>query len=294
MNLIDIGANLTHDAFAADREAVLARAKASGVTGMVVTGSSLACSRAALALAQAHPDLLRCTAGVHPHHAADEKPCSLAELATLWAAPEVVAVGETGLDFFRDFSPRSEQERVFEWHLEQAGRTGLPLFLHERDAHARFLPMIRACRDLLSDAVVHCFTGDRTALYAYLDLGLYIGITGWICDERRGAHLLELVRDIPAERLLIETDCPYLLPRDLRPRPRDGRNEPAFLSHVLAAVARARGDEPALLGQQTTTNARQFFRWPAENGASGPERPAANRFIAQAGVVAGRTHSIEP
>lgn len=268
MGLIDIGANLTHDSFAADCEAVLARAEAAGVTGLVVTGSSLACSRAALALAQAHPHALRCTAGVHPHHAAHQAPSALAELATLWDAPEVVAIGETGLDFFRDFSPRSEQERVFEWHLEQAARTGLPLFLHERDAHARFLPMIRACRDLLSDAVVHCFTGDRTALYAYLDLGLYIGITGWICDERRGAHLQELVRDIPAERLLIETDSPYLLPRDLRPRPRDGRNEPAYLPHVLAAVARARGDDSALLAQQTTTNARRFFRWSGEADAA--------------------------
>ncbi len=268
MGLIDIGANLTHDSFAADCGAVLARAEAAGVTGMVVTGSSLACSRAALVLAQAHPHALRSTAGVHPHHAAHQAPSALAELATLWDAPEVVAIGETGLDFFRDFSPRSEQERVFEWHLEQAAYTGLPLFLHERDAHARFLPMIRTCRDLLSDAVVHCFTGDRAALYAYLDLGMYVGITGWICDERRGAHLLELVRDIPAEHLLIETDSPYLLPRDLRPRPRDGRNEPAFLPHVLAAVARARGDDPALLTQQTTTNARRFFRWPAENDAA--------------------------
>ncbi len=268
MSLIDIGVNLTHDSFADDCGAVLARAEAAGVAGLVVTGSSLACSRAALALAQAHPHALRSTAGVHPHHATHHAPSALAELATLWDVPEVVAIGETGLDFFRDFSPRSEQERVFEWHLEQAARTGLPLFLHERDAHGRFLPMIRACRDLFSEAVVHCFTGDRAALYAYLDLGLYVGITGWICDERRGAHLLELVRDIPVERLLIETDSPYLLPRDLRPRPRDGRNEPAFLPHVLAAVARARGDDPALLGQQTTTNARRFFRWPAETDAA--------------------------
>jgi TatD DNase family protein len=190
------------------------------------------------------------------------------------------------LDFFRDFSPRSEQERVFEWHLEQAVHAGLPVFLHERDAHARFLPMIRACRDLLSDAVVHCFTGDRAALYAYLDLNLYIGITGWICDERRGAHLLDLVRDIPADRLLIETDCPYLLPRDLRPRPRDGRNEPAFLPHVLTAVARARGDDPALLAQQTTANARRFFRWPAAQGVA--ERSATESLSCQFPDAAGR------
>ena len=263
-DLLDIGANLTHDAFDADRPAVLERAEAAGVAGMVVTGSSLPCSRKALDLARAHPDLLRSTAGVHPHHAAEHAAAQLDELAQLWAAPEVVAIGETGLDFFRDFAPRAAQERVFEWHLEQAARHRLPLFLHEREAHARFLPMIRAARDALADAVVHCFTGDRTALYAYLDLDLYIGITGWICDERRGRHLLELVRDIPAERLMIETDCPYLLPRDLRPRPRDGRNEPAFLPHVLDAVARARGEDPAALAELTTANARRFFCWPVD------------------------------
>lgn len=278
MGLIDIGANLTHDSFAADCGAVLARAAAAGVTGLVVTGSSLACSRAALALTQAHPRMLRCTAGVHPHHAAHQAPSALTELTTLWDAPEVVAVGETGLDFFRDFSPRSEQERVFEWHLEQAARHRLPLFLHEREAHARFLPMIRAARDALTDAVVHCFTGDRTALYAYLDLDLYIGITGWICDERRGRHLQDLVRDIPSERLMIETDCPYLLPRDLRPRPRDGRNEPAFLPHVLTAVACARGEDSAALAEQTTANARRFFRWPAD--ARGVAHPVCASSIA--------------
>ncbi|MFZ5532687.1 MAG: TatD family hydrolase [Pseudomonadota bacterium] len=274
MNLVDIGANLTHDAFDNDRAAVLERAKAAGVAGMVVTGSSLPCSRKALAIARAHPELLRSTAGVHPHHAAEHGAAALDELAQLWAEPEVVAIGETGLDFFRDFSPRATQERVFEWHLEQAARHRLPLFLHERDAHARFLPMIRAARDALADAVVHCFTGERAALYAYLDLDLYIGITGWICDERRGRHLLDLVRDIPAERLMIETDCPYLLPRDLRPRPRDGRNEPALLPHVLDAVARARGEEAQSLARQTTANARRFFRWTVGQVRSDAAEPA--------------------
>lgn len=275
-DLVDIGANLTHDAFGADRPAVLDRARAAGVAGMVVTGSSLPCSLEALALARSHPEHLRCTAGIHPHHAAEQSPAQLDELAQLWAAPEVVAIGETGLDFFRDFSPRAAQERVFEWHLEQAAHHRLPLFLHEREAHARFLPMLRAARDAVTDAVVHCFTGERAALHAYLDLDLYIGITGWICDERRGRHLLELVRDIPAERLMIETDCPYLLPRDLRPRPRDGRNEPAFLPHVLAAVARARGDDPAALAQHTSANARRFFRWPAKARGVVPSVPASS------------------
>ncbi len=276
MDLVDIGANLPHDAFDPDRAAVLDRARAAGVAGLVVTGSSLSCSLQALGLARAHPALLRCTAGVHPHHAADHDPTQLDELARLWAAPEVVAIGETGLDFFRDFSPRAMQERVLERLVEQAAHHRLPLFLHEREAHARFLPMIRAARDAVTDAVVHCFTGDRAALHAYLDLDLYIGITGWICDERRGRHLLELVRDIPAERLMIETDCPYLLPRDLRPRPRDGRNEPAFLPHVLTAVARARGEDPAALARQTTANARRFFRWAAdERGIVHPARASS-------------------
>ena len=135
----------------------------------------------------------------------------------------------------------------------------MPLFLHERDARERFVEMLGAHRKSVP-AVLHCFTGTREDLKAYLDLDLYIGVTGWICDERRGLHLRELIRDIPANRLMIETDAPFLLPRSLPNKPKDGRNEPAFLPHVLRAVADALGKPVAEVAQATTRTAKEFFR----------------------------------
>ncbi len=169
-------------------------------------------------------------------------------------------MGECGLDFNRDFSPRSQQERVLEEHLQLAAETGLPVFLHERDADQRMIELLRHFRDRLSAAVIHCFTGEKRALYGYLDMDLHIGITGWICDERRGTHLHPLVRDIPAGRLMLETDAPYLLPRTLRPKPKSGHNEPAFLTEVLREVARHRGETEVELARHTTATARRFFR----------------------------------
>ena len=262
MSLIDIGANLTHESFADDLPDVLGRATAAGVTRLIVTGADLASSRAARELAHAH-DVLYATAGIHPHHAGDATPHALRELQALLDDERVVAVGETGLDFFRDFSPRDVQARSFEAHMEIAARNQMPLFLHERDAYPRFADMLRVHRADLGKVVVHCFTGERSALHAYLDLDCHIGITGWICDERRGAHLLELVQDIPAERLMIETDAPYLMPRTLRPKPRTRRNEPCHLAHIAAFVAERRGIDAASLAAQTTDNAADFFGLPA-------------------------------
>jgi len=259
--LIDIGVNLGHDSYDADREAVLARAAAAGVVQMLVTGSSLAGSRHAIALAQQHPGRLFATAGVHPHHAAELTAERAAELAELARAPEVVAVGECGLDYFRDFSPREAQRQAFHRQLELARALGKPLFLHQRDSHADFLAILRE-HGREHTGVAHCFTGRREELHAYLELGLAIGITGWICDERRGAHLLPLVREIPDGRLLLETDAPYLLPRDLEPRPASRRNEPAYLPHIAAVVARARGEALESLACSSTQAARSLFGLP--------------------------------
>ena len=173
------------------------------------------------------------------------------------------AVGECGLDFDRDFSPRPLQEKALEEQLALAVELQMPVFLHEREASQRLLEILRDYRDRLPAAVVHCFTGERRALYAYLDLDLHIGITGWVCDERRGTHLHPLLRDIPDERLMLETDAPFLLPRTLRPKPKSGRNEPAFLGEVLREVALHRGQPEDSLAAQTTRNARAFFGIPA-------------------------------
>ncbi len=262
MQLIDIGANLTHDSFDRDRDAVLQRARDAGVTRMIVTGASREHSPQALELARRHPGELFATVGVHPHHATEYTAECDAEMRALHAHPEVVAVGECGLDYFRDFSPRPMQRKAFEQQLQIGVDTGKPLFLHQRDAHADFMAMMKNFAGRLGPAVVHCFTGTREELFDYLDQDWHVGITGWLCDERRGAHLRELVKSIPAHRLMIETDAPYLLPRNLVPMPKDRRNEPAFLPHIAAEIARDRGETLEAVTATTTAAATAFFRLP--------------------------------
>jgi TatD DNase family protein len=260
--LIDIGINLAHDSYDSDRNEVIARAAAAGVTQLIVTGSSAASSRMAISLSRQHPGRLFATAGVHPHHAAELTSGVLAELGELTLEPQVVAVGECGLDYFRNYSPHTAQRQAFHRQLELAARCGKPVFLHQRDAHEDFIAVLREHWPALAGGVAHCFTGGAAELECYLELGLAIGITGWICDERRGAHLLELVRRIPADRLLLETDGPYLLPRDLRPKPSSRRNEPVYLPHIAAVVARARGEPVESLARASTGATRRLFRIP--------------------------------
>jgi TatD DNase family protein len=255
MQLADIGANLTHTSFRDDLDAVLERARAHGVARIVVTGTSVEESRRAAELAGAHG--LYATAGVHPHHARECDDTTMPALRQIAAHPKIVAIGECGLDFNRNYSPHPSQEKWFVAQIELAAELGKPLFLHSRDAHPRFAEILRNLR--VGKAVAHCFTGEAAELRAYLDLGLYIGITGWICDERRGRHLVALAKEIPQDRLLLETDSPYLTPRDLHPQPKARRNEPAHLPHILRAVARARGETPEALAAATTRNAQAFF-----------------------------------
>jgi len=258
MQLADIGANLTHASFREDLDDVLSRAQHAGVGTIVVTGTSVEDSRHAADLAAARA--LYATAGVHPHHARDCDARTIPALREIATHPRVVAIGECGLDYNRNYSPHPDQEKWFVAQLELAAELGKPLFLHSRDAHPRFAEILRNLR--VGKAVAHCFTGEGEELRACLDLGLYIGITGWICDERRGAHLMQLVREIPQDRLLLETDSPYLTPRDLRPQPKARRNEPAHLPHILRTVARALGRPPGQLAQETTRNAKAFFGLP--------------------------------
>ena len=263
MPSIDIGANLCHDSFDADRDAVLARATEAGVEAIIVTGSCEQSSPGAIALAQANPGLLYATAGVHPHHASEVTESTLKNLKQWGQEEEVVAMGEMGLDFFRDISPRDVQEQAFAQQLEVAAQIGKPLFLHQRDAHARFLPILREQLDHFPAVVVHCFTGTEDELRDYLDLDLHIGITGWICDERRGQHLLDIVGLIPQDRLMVETDAPYLLPRSIRPKPDTRRNEPMYLPYVIHSIAEATGRTAAQVADATAQTARKFFQLPA-------------------------------
>jgi TatD DNase family protein len=258
-DLIDIGANLTHDSFDADRDAVLARAASAGVRRIVVTGTSVTTSVQAAALCEARPGVLFATAGVHPHQSTDFDAHTAAALRALLAATTFVAVGECGLDFFRDYSPRDAQRRAFAAQLELAVELGKPVFLHQREAHDEFIALLAPLRAQLAGGVAHCFTGGPAELSAYLELDLYIGVTGWVCDERRGADLRAAVPSIPLDRLLVETDAPYLLPRDLKPKPKSRRNEPQHLPHVLERVAALMNQPVEVVARATTANAERLF-----------------------------------
>ncbi len=262
MELIDIGCNLAHDSFDDDRDEVLDAAQAVGVAQIVVTGASEQGSLKASELASRNSNRLFSTAGVHPHLASSYGSDTESVLAELHGRAEVVAVGECGLDYFRDFSPRPDQRKAFERQLTLAVECGKPVFLHQRDAHNDFVAILKEFRPQLSKAVVHCFTDTYDALRDYLDLDCHIGITGWICDERRGHHLKEFVTDIPSDRLMIETDAPYLKPRNLRPKVRTHRNEPQWLPWIAGTVAACRRVKPPELADQTTRCARDFFALP--------------------------------
>ena len=258
-SLVDIGANLAHDSFDDDRDDVLQRAREAGVATIVLTGSSDSSNVKAAELAAQRPGDLYSTAGVHPHHASDYTDESDALIRELVDKEQVVAVGECGLDYFRNFSPREAQLDAFRRQLDIAKDTKLPVFLHQRDAHDDFVEVLETALPDLSRAVAHCFTGEGESLHEYLAMGLYVGITGWICDERRGKHLHDIVSIIPDDRLLIETDAPYLLPRTIEPKPKTRRNEPMYLAEVLKTVAEARNQSIDHVAEITSDNARRFF-----------------------------------
>lgn len=263
MHLIDIGANLTHESFEDDYEQVLVNAKNANLSHIILTGTDLASSEAAIQLATAQPEFLSSTVGFHPHIAKSVTENDLERATNLFSSDQVVAIGETGLDYNRNFSPKNDQLKIFEYHLELATKISKPLFLHQREAHEDFLPLLKQYREHISGGVVHCFTDNEAAMGSYLDLDMHIGITGWVCDERRGKELQQLVGQIPLDRLLIETDAPYLLPRTLRPKPKSRRNEPANLVEVAYAIARCSGREVEEVITATTSNARRLFKLPA-------------------------------
>lgn len=256
--MIDIGVNLGNAAFDADRPAVVQRAKAAGVQAMIITGTSVEGSGKALALADPAAGLYA-TAGVHPHEAGTVADDWETQIGALAKDPAVVAIGETGLDFYRNYAPPDAQRRVFRAQVELAVATGKPLFVHDRDSGGETGAILDDYREALGNCVIHCFTGTEADLAGYLEAGFSIGITGWICDERRGGELAALAPRIPADRLMIETDAPYLVPRTMRPRPASRRNEPAFLPHVAARLAACRGEDAAAVEALTQANAVRFF-----------------------------------
>ena len=254
----DIGVNLTHPSFIKDIDKVIEEAISAGITRMSVTGTDLDESISAYQLAFSLSNILVSTAGIHPHQAKEFSLNYFSEIKDLLTKDHVRAVGETGLDFYRNFSTPDQQKNSFEAHIEIAIELQKPLFLHVREAHKTFMEMLKPVQNELPKTVVHCFTGTKEELNDYLDLGFYIGITGWICDERRGTHLKDLINLIPEDKLMIETDAPYLIPR-IETLKSSQRNEPKFLIHVAEEVLKNRNSSRKSLIQSMYLNSLRFF-----------------------------------
>ncbi|QDP03065.1 YchF/TatD family DNA exonuclease [Thalassotalea sp. PS06] len=262
--MVDIGVNLTSNRFDKDRQAVIDRARTANVREMLITGTNVRESQQALQLAQQDPYLYS-TAGVHPHDADGVSDDYLQQLQLLCQQQKVKAVGECGLDFNRNFSTPENQQRVFQEQLELAVAVQKPVFLHQRDAFPTWKGIIDEQLSQLSGGVSHCFTGNLEELKQVLDMGLYVGVTGWVCDPKRGQELYDIVRYIPRDRLLVETDAPYLTPKNIRPRPKSSRNEPAYLPFVVQTLSAAMGIDEQELMTCTTANAKRLFQWDQEN-----------------------------
>lgn len=258
MEWTDCGVNLPPDQQLDSFTQQLDAAYEQGVTRFVLIASDVAEARRAVAFAEQDS---RCvvTAGVHPHQAAAVSSTFINELRELASHPLVRAIGECGLDYNRNFSPPEDQRRVFAAQVELAIECGLPLYLHERDALHDQLAILSPAMAELSAAFTHCFTGDSASLQAYQALDCYIGVTGWVCDERRGQDLANAVPGISAQRLLLETDSPYLLPRTLRPKPKSRHNKPEYVSHIGEFTANLRGESPVQLATLSRANASRLF-----------------------------------
>ena len=259
--MIDIGVNLTNSRFAIDRDFVIERAVAQGIKGFLVTGTNIEVSQQASKICQRFPDYLYCTAGVHPHDADGVSEDYLEQLKKLVVNRWVKAIGECGLDFNRNFSSPKQQLKIFSEQVHLAQQVKLPLFLHQRDAFDPWFDILSPYISNIPSMVTHCFTGDLYQLRRCLDAGMYIGITGWLCDERRGQTLRDIVQYIPLDRLMIETDAPYLLPRTIRPKPKGSRNEPSYLPYIVQCLAEFTQHSVKEIIEQTEKNSRMVFNW---------------------------------
>lgn len=252
----DIGVNLTDKRL--DTDLVVNNALKVGVNRMAITGTDVEGSEEAQRIAARFPGTLYSTAGVHPHYAKDVSANYLEKLQALAASPNVVAIGECGLDFNRNFSPASDQLTVFEQQLELACELNMPVFLHERDAFEQQIQLLTKYLPNLPGAVVHCFTGNQGQMSKYLDLGLYIGITGWLCDPKRGEDLRHAASILTLDKVLLETDAPYLMPKSLKTKSRN--NEPANLPHIAEELAKIMAVELSILQQHSYANSCKLFQ----------------------------------
>jgi TatD DNase family protein len=255
--LFDTHAHLHFPEFAADLSAVLQRARAAGVRFMVTIGTDVESSRAAVALAEHHPDVYAAV-GIHPHDAAQASEAALDELERLaQASPRVVAIGETGLDYYRNLSPRETQIQVFRRQLTLARQLGKPVLIHCREAHADALEVLRQEGIQGVGGIMHCFSGDAAVASQCLDLGLLISLAGPVTYPN-ARKLPEVVKLAPTDRLVVETDCPFLPPQPYRGK----RNEPAYLPITAARVAELKGERVEELGPVMARNALALFGIP--------------------------------
>jgi TatD DNase family protein len=256
----DVGVNLTDRRFKGKVEDVIVRAAEEGVSHLLTIGTSLDDSLAGLALTRQYSELgvdITCTAGFHPHQAKVAKPEDMDRLRTLLDEPNVVAIGECGLDFNRNFSPPDVQLSVFEQQLMLATDVKLPIYLHEREAFDDQVKLLKKYESGITGGLVHCFTGDSRQLECYLELGLSVGITGWVCDPERGGELREAIQYLPLDKLLVETDAPYLTPKNIRPRPK--YNQPSLVPQVAKAIADIKQVSLAEIEEHSFNNARRLF-----------------------------------
>jgi TatD DNase family protein len=257
----DAGVNLFSERFAPDRDAVIQRAQQNHIRELLLISSDLAESYQNSGYCQT-ATAVYCTAGVHPHQASSVTERWVEELQLLLRQPAVVAVGECGLDFNRNFSAPEQQIQVFELQLALAIQQQKPVYLHERDAFSTQINLLKKHSGLTG--IAHCFTGDRSELKAYLDLGLYIGITGWLCDEKRGQNLMEAIRYLPLDRLILETDAPFLLPKTMAPKPKSSRNEPIYLPQIAAQFAKLTGHDLDDIALNSRKNSLRLFQITAD------------------------------
>jgi len=257
--VFDTHVHLDLEEFAADRPAVLERARQAGIEGMVCVGITADSSRAAIRLAEEHSDVYAAV-GIQPNYAAESREADWPEIVRLAEHPRVVAIGETGLDRHWDFTPFAVQEHLFERHLRLARDRDLPVLIHCRDAWDDVLRMLRAAAaNGPLRGLMHAFSGDAAMAGACLELGLDLSFAGNASyPNQKFASLRAVAAAAPADRLLLETDSPYLVPHPLRGRQK--RNEPSFLAHTAASLAELRGVELMELDRQTTANARRLFR----------------------------------
>ena len=257
--IADIACNFTSDRFDNDLDEVIDRAVANDITKFGLICSRLSDLDKLLKIYKRYSKEMFFTIGVHPHHANEINTEYLKKLKEAISINNPHAIGETGLDFFRNLSTYEEQILAFEEQIKIAIDTCKPLFLHQRDSHDDFIKILRKYSSDINKAVVHCFTGTQEQLDDYLELDCYIGVTGWICDAKRNVELRKTIKNIPLEKLMIETDCPYLIPKNLQNKPNNNRNEPVNLNHIAKVIAILMDVDELKLRQQTFQNSKRFF-----------------------------------